>query len=98
MAKATITDALRDSLEKDPAIFLEALKQRLVEARMMTWQIIATKKFTSFDDAHNLVDAYDHLNKIISIFQKYQPALPLKERETDKKRDKRQGVLVTKEG
>ncbi len=74
MAKATITDAQGDSLEKDPAIFLEALKQRLVEARMMTWQIIATKRFTGFDDAHNLVDAYDHLNKVISIFQKYQPS------------------------
>ena len=98
MAKATITDALRDSLEKDPAIFLEALKQRLTESRMMVWQIIATKKFTGFDDAKNLVDAYDHLNKIISITQKYQPALPLKDRPTEEKKDKRQGVLVTEGG
>ncbi len=98
MAKATITDALRDSLETDPAIFLEALKQRLTEARMMTWQIIATKRFTGFDDAHNLVDAYDHLNKVISIFQKYQPSLPLKDKAEEKPKDKRQGVLVTKVG
>ena len=63
---------------------------------MMVWQIIATKKFSSFDDAHNLVDAYDHLNKVISIFQKSQLPLPLKDKEPEKKTDKRQGVLVTK--
>ena len=65
-------------LTQEPAIFLERLIILLGAARVRVWVIIQEKKFNGFTDAQNLVKAYDHLNKILSIFEAYQLPLPEK--------------------
>ena len=76
MVKKTVKGELKNALELDPAYYLEELKKRLTEARLMVWEIVETKHFSGFKDAKNLVDAYDHLNKVISVFESYQLPLP----------------------
>ena len=76
MVKKTVKGELKNALELDPAFYLEELKKRLTEARLMVWEIVETKHFSGFKDAKNLVDAYDHLNKVISVFESYQLPLP----------------------
>jgi hypothetical protein len=76
MVKKTVKGELKNVLELDPVCFLEELKKRLTESRIMIWEIVETKHFAGFKDAKNLVDAYDHLNKVISVFESYQLPLP----------------------
>jgi phage-related tail protein len=76
MVKKTVKGELKNALELDPGYFLEELKKRLTEARLMVWEIVETKHFGGFKDAKNLIDAYDHLNKVISVFESYQLPLP----------------------
>ena len=97
MVKKTVKGELKNALELDPAYYLEELKKRLTEARLMVWEIVETKHFSGFKDAKNLVDAYDHLNKVISVFESYQLPLPGIDDETKQSKLGKQGSLDTVE-
>ena len=82
-----------NELTQEPAIFLERLRILLGAARERVWCIIQEKKFNGFADAQNLVKAYDHLNKILSIFEAYQLPLPEKKEEEIDAKGSKQAVL-----
>jgi hypothetical protein len=65
-----------DALKGAPDQFLTVLKEGLTECRAMVWSIIQNKRFDGFSDVDNLVSAYDHLNKTLQIFSKFQLPLP----------------------
>jgi hypothetical protein len=96
MFNANDSTYLAAELEKDAANYVSQLKGLLTGSRLMVWTIIQNKKFVGFTDAQNLIKAYDHLNKVLSIFEAYQLPLPEKEEEAPKKADKRQAALVAK--
>jgi hypothetical protein len=83
-------------LRDQPAVFFEHLKILLGAARERVWVIIQNKYFTSFTDAQALVKVYDHLNKILSIFEAYQLPLPEKKDEPAPAKSKRRLALIEK--
>ena len=93
MVKKTVKGELKNALELDPAYFLQELKNRLVQARLMVWEIIETKHFSGFKDADNLIKSYDRLNKIIAVFESYQLPLPGMETEVKGEKDPNQHIL-----
>ena len=93
MAKETLLSILIEALEGNSVSYLQELNSRLASARLMVWQIVEKKQFAGFKDAKNLVEAYDHLNKAISIFQTYQLPLPLGEKRAKKEKGEKQSIL-----
>jgi hypothetical protein len=93
MVKKTVKGELKNAMELDPAYFVEELMGRLTEARLMVWEIVETKHFGGFKDAKNLVDAYDHLDKVIRVFESYQLPLPGMDERSKAKRSKDQTSL-----
>jgi len=65
-----------EALDQAPGVFLSTLKEGLTTCRAMVWSLILTKRFDGFEDAEGLIKAYDHLDKTLSIFSKFQLPLP----------------------
>lgn len=93
MPRKTKQEMASDALEQAPDQFLGALKEGLTTCRSMVWSILQNKQFVGFTDAQNLVKAYDHINKTLQIFSKFQLPLPLKNEEARDAQDNSQAVL-----
>lgn len=87
MPRAVKQKQVNDALKDAPDAFITTLKEGLTTCRSMVWSIIQNKQFDGFADVDQLVTAYDHLNKTLSIFSKFQlplPGMSRKEEEDEK--------------
>jgi len=87
MPKTTQSERSAEALRASPDEFLANLKEGIITCRAMVWSIIQAKQFDGFSDAEGLIKAYDHLNKTLSIFSKFQlplPGMSKKESEAEK--------------
>lgn len=76
MPRKAKQEVVNDALKGAPDAFLNTLKEGLTTCRAMVWSIIQNKQFDGFADVEGLIKAYDHLNKTLSIFSKFQLPLP----------------------
>ena len=94
MPRKTKGEMATDALNQAPDQFLTALKEGLTTCRSMVWSIIQNKQFDGFSDAEGLIKAYDHINKTLQIFSKFQLPLPLPKDRPATDEEKEQAALA----
>ena len=93
MPRKTKGEMATDALNQAPDQFLTALKEGLTTCRSMVWSIIQNKQFDGFSDAEGMIKSYDHINKTLQIFSRFQLPLPLKTEETKETSGNNQAIL-----